>query len=101
MLMMVHDLALIRRLNLPIIIVVFSDCSLSLIRVSQERRGLPNCGVDFAAPDFAAIAQAFGIRARRAESLAAVRTEIERALIERCPMLLDVPIDLNEYHDLV
>ena len=101
MLMMLHDLALIRRLNLPIVIVVFSDSSLSLIRVSQERRGLPNCGVDFAAPDFAAIAQAFGIHARRAESLAAVRTEVERALIERLPVVLDVPIDPHEYYDLV
>jgi acetolactate synthase-1/2/3 large subunit len=101
LLMMLHDLALIRGLNLPIIIVVFSDSSLSLIRVSQERRGLPNCGVDFPAPDFAAIAQAFGIRARRVESLAAVRTEVERALAGRFPMLLDVPIDLNEYYDLV
>jgi acetolactate synthase-1/2/3 large subunit len=101
MLMMLHDLALIRRLNLPIIIVVFSDSSLSLIRVSQERRGLPNCGVDFPAPDFAAIAQAFGIHARRTESLAAVRTEVERALAGRFPVVLDVPIDPNEYGDLV
>jgi acetolactate synthase-1/2/3 large subunit len=101
MLMMLHDLALIRRLNLPIVVVVFSDSSLSLIRVSQQRRGLPNCGVDFPAPDFAAIAEAFGIRGRRAESVAAVRMEIERALAERFPVVLDVPIDPNEYEDLV
>jgi thiamine pyrophosphate-dependent acetolactate synthase large subunit-like protein len=101
MLMMLHDLVLIRELNLPIIIVVFSDSSLSLIRVSQQRRGFPNCGVDFPAPDFAAIAQAFGISARRAESLAAVKTEVERALVNRSPVLLDVPVDLGEYYDLV
>ncbi len=41
MLMMLHDLALIRELNLPVIMVVFSDSSLSLIRVSQQRRGFP------------------------------------------------------------
>jgi len=101
MLMMLHDLVLIRELDLPIIIVVFLDSSLSLIRVSQQRRGFPNYGVDFPAPDFAAIAQAFGISARRAESLAAVRTEVERALVNRSSVVLEVPVDLGEYYDLV
>jgi acetolactate synthase-1/2/3 large subunit len=101
MLMMLHDLVLIRELNLPILILVFSDSSLSLIRVSQQRRGLPNYGVDFPAPDFAAIAQAFGIPARRAESVAVVRTEVERALASRGPVVLDVPVDMSEYYDLV
>jgi len=50
------------------------------------------CGVDSPAPDFAATAQAFGICARRAESLAAVRTEVERALAEHLSEVLDVPI---------
>ena len=54
MLMMIHDLALIRELNLPIIIVVCTDRSLSLIRVSEHRRGIAPYGVDFAPPDFAA-----------------------------------------------
>ena len=40
MLMMLHDLALIRELALPIIVIVLSDRSLSLIRVSEERRGI-------------------------------------------------------------
>ncbi len=101
MLMMLHDLALIRELNLPVLIVVLSDSSLSLIRVSQERRGLPRYGVDFAAPDYAAIAQAFGIFGRRVENLAAVRAEVARALTNRRPVLLDVPVDLSEYYDLV
>ena len=39
MLMMVHDLTLIRELELPIVIVVFTDRSLSLIRVSESRKG--------------------------------------------------------------
>jgi acetolactate synthase-1/2/3 large subunit len=85
MLMMLHDLELIRELGLPIIIVVFSDSSLSLIRVSQQRRGLPTYGVDFPGPNFAAIAEAFGICGRRAESTGEVRMEVERALASRRP----------------
>jgi pyruvate dehydrogenase (quinone) len=81
--------------------VVFSDSSLSLIRVSQQRRGLPNCGVDFRAPDFVAIARAFGIAGRRSETIGAVRAEAERALAGREPVLLDVPVDAGEYLELV
>lgn len=101
MLMMMHDLVLIRELKLPILIVVLSDRSLSLIRVSAERRGYPPYGVDFQPPDFAGAAQAFGIAARRAGSLEEVRAGVEQALSERTPFLLDVPVDYREYYELV
>ena len=58
MLMMLHDLAMIRELRLPIVIVVFTDASLSLIRLAAERRKFEPVGVDFRPPDFAAAAQA-------------------------------------------
>jgi acetolactate synthase I/II/III large subunit len=101
MLMMLHDLVLIRELGLPILIVVLSDRSLSLIRVSEERRGFPAYGVDFTPPDFAAVAQAFGIAGRRVGSIAEAKTYAEKALTERAPFVLDVPIDFGEYYDLV
>ncbi len=101
MLMMLHDLALIRQLALPIIIVVLSDSSLSLIRVSAERRGFPPYGVDFTAPDFAAIAQGFGIESKRVAKISGIRECMERALAKKIPFLIDVPIDYREYYVLV
>jgi len=101
MLMMLHDLALIRELGLPLLMVVLSDRSLSLIRVSEERRGFPAYGVDFTPPDFAAIAQAFGIAGRRVGSIADAKSCAEEALTKRAPFVLDVPIDYREYYDLV
>jgi acetolactate synthase I/II/III large subunit len=101
MLMMSHDLVLIRELGLPIIIVVLKDNSLSLIRVAQERRGYPPCGVDFTSPDFAAIAEAFGICGQRAETVAQAQGALATALRRRTPFLLEVPVDLREYYDLV
>jgi acetolactate synthase-1/2/3 large subunit len=101
MLMMLHDLALIRDLALPILIVVFRDCSLSLIRLSGERRGYPPYGVDFTPPDFPAIAQAFGIAGRHASTLAEVRSYSEQALERRIPFLLEVPVDHREYRELI
>ena len=101
MLMMLHDLVLIRELGLPILIVVLSDRSLSLIRVSEERRGFPAYGVDFTPPDFAAIAQSFGIAGQRVSSITEAKSCAEKALTERAPFVLDVPIDYGEYYDLV
>ena len=101
MLMMLHDLALIRELGLPIIIVVLSDRSLSLIRVSEERRGISPYGVDFTPPDFAKIAEAFGLPSRKAQSIQEARSAVERALTGRTALLVDVPIDYREYYELV
>jgi acetolactate synthase-1/2/3 large subunit len=101
MLMMLHDLVLIRELGLPLLIVVLSDRNLSLIRVSEERRGFPAYGVDFTPPDFAAIAQAFGIAGRRVNSIAEAKSCAEEALTKRAPFVLDVPVDYREYYDLV
>jgi acetolactate synthase I/II/III large subunit len=101
MLMMLHDLALIRELGLPIVIVVLTDRSLSLIRVSEERRGIVPYGVDFTPPDFAKITEAFGIAGHKARDIADARNAVERALTTRTALLVDVPIDHREYYDLV
>lgn len=101
MLMMVHDLALIRELALPVILVVLVDRSLSLIRVSAERRGFEPYGVDFNPPDFTRIAQSFGIGSQRITSIRAAQACVETALAKRIPFLLEVPIDSREYSDLI
>ncbi|MGH9357664.1 MAG: thiamine pyrophosphate-dependent enzyme, partial [Terriglobia bacterium] len=101
MLMMAHDLVLIRELGLPIIMVCLTDGSLSMIRVSQERRGFEPCGVDFQPPSFAAMAEAFGIHGQQVRSIEGVRTGLQRALEQRRPILLEVHIDFREYYDLV
>ena len=101
MLMMLHDLALIRELGLPIIIVVLTDRSLSLIRVSEERRGIAPYGVDFTPPDFARIAEAFGVQGRKVQNIQEARAAVEQALHDRTALLVDVPIDYREYYGLV
>ena len=101
MLMMLHDLALIRDLRLPIVIVVLSDRSLSLIRVGAERRGFPPYGVDFAPPDFAAVAAAFGVSGKRVAGIEDAKQSVEQALHKRAPLVLEVPIDFTEYYELV
>ncbi len=101
MLMMLHDLTLIRELGLPIVIVVFTDASLSLIRLAAERRAFEPVGVDFRPPDFVAAARAFGIEADRASSVAHARELVERALTRRTPYLIEAPVDYREYRGVI
>ena len=101
MLMMLHYLAMIRELRLPIVIVVFTDASLSLIRLAAERRKFEPVGVDFRPPDFAAAAQAFGIEGRRASSITEARSLVEQALARRVPYLIEAPVDYREYREVI
>lgn len=97
LLMMQHNLVFVQHHRVPIIIVCLVDNSLSLIRVAQERRGLAPYGVDFPAPDFAAIARAYGISARRVRTIDALKSAIAQALESDGATVLHVPVDLREY----
>lgn len=58
--MVMGELATLRDLGLPVVIVVLVDNSLALIELKQSNTNLPNLGVDFDATDFVAIARAYG-----------------------------------------
>lgn len=58
--MVLGELATLRDRALPVVLVVFVDESLALIELKQRNSGLENLGVDFAATDFPAVAQALG-----------------------------------------
>ena len=54
------EMATLRDLQVPVIICVLVDASLTLIEMKQRGGQRPNLGVDFGATDFPAVAQAFG-----------------------------------------
>ena len=58
--MVLGELATLRDLGLPVVVVVLVDQSLGLIALKQKQMGLARAGVDFGASDFAAVAQAMG-----------------------------------------
>jgi len=86
------------RERLPVVIVVFNDSALSLIRVAQARRGLPDYGVGYGPVDFATVAAGLGAWSRRVTTLA----EFDRALAEAWhagrPAVIDALVDPTEYH---
>lgn len=74
--MVLGELATLRDLNLPVVIVVFIDESLALIELKQRKSKLANLGVDFGATDFPAVAEALG----GIGHLISNRSELENAL---------------------
>jgi len=86
------------RERLPVVIVVFNDSALSLIRVAEARRGLPDYGVGYGPVDFAMVAAGLGAWSRRVRTLA----ELDRALAEAWdagrPAVIDAIVDPTEYH---
>lgn len=97
MLMMLHNLVFLRQNRLPVIVVCFSDESLSLIRIAQQRRGLEPYGVDFPSPDFARVADGFGIRGTHVTTIDQLKQAVESALKANEPAVIDVPVNIHEY----
>ncbi|HEX4997298.1 MAG TPA: thiamine pyrophosphate-binding protein, partial [Terriglobia bacterium] len=96
-LMRVGDLETAAREQTPIVVVVFNDRLLNLVKLQQDRRGLRNLGVSFANSDFAAIARGFGFAARRVETEPEYAAALAEALGSGRPFLIDVAIDPNGY----
>jgi acetolactate synthase-1/2/3 large subunit len=85
------------RLKLPIVVVVFNDAGLSLIRVIQQKRGYPEYGVRYGPVDFAAAASALGAQGRRVGTIGELAQAVKDGLAADGPTLIDVPIDPTEY----
>ncbi|MCA8908679.1 MAG: thiamine pyrophosphate-binding protein, partial [Rhodospirillaceae bacterium] len=78
--MVLGELATLRDLGLPLIVVVLVDRSLALIEMKQRRSGLANRGVDFEGTDFSAVAAAFGGVGAVADSAATLTEALDGAL---------------------
>jgi len=97
MLMTLHNLTFMRQYGVPVVVVCFVDATLSLIRLAEERRGLDPYGVDFPAPEFARVAEGFGVRGVNAETLGGLQDAVRSAVAAREPAVVAVPVDINEY----
>jgi thiamine pyrophosphate-dependent acetolactate synthase large subunit-like protein len=77
--------------QLPVVVLLVNDNSLTLIRATQERRyGGRFIGVDLRNPDFETFARAFGVRYARADSDDALERALREALAAEAPALVEV-----------
>jgi acetolactate synthase-1/2/3 large subunit len=63
------ELATVAQERIPLTAVIVDDGGYGMLRYDQELAGRPTYGVDLHTPDFAALAQSFGIRAETVEGL--------------------------------
>lgn len=105
MLMTQGELAVAAERNLPIVVVVRNDASLSLIKLKQAKMnlapqaggGLPYSSTDFVSPRFDIIAQGFGARGVRVDDIASFDQALREAVAGRRFTVIDAQVDPSEY----
>jgi pyruvate dehydrogenase (quinone) len=93
--MMLGELLTIAQYQLPVKIVLFNNHRLGMVQLEQEAAGLPHYGCDLKNPNFAALAEAVGLRGLRVEDPTRVRPALAEAMASPGPVLLDMVTDPN------
>jgi acetolactate synthase-1/2/3 large subunit len=97
LMMVAGELATAAAAGAKLVTVVFNDGALSLIDIKQQQRQLPPEGVRWPRPDFARVAEGFGVRGFVAADEAAYRGSLRAALAHDGPSLIDVHVDPAGY----
>ena len=95
--MVLGELATLRDLGLPLIVVVFVDASLALIELKQRGQGYANVGVDFGASDFPAVARAFDMHGVWIDDRDGLESALGEALERKGSTLLACRIGARAY----
>ncbi|MGZ8703020.1 MAG: thiamine pyrophosphate-dependent enzyme, partial [Gaiellaceae bacterium] len=96
--MTLAELETLTRLDLPVVVVVFNDSTLSLIAAKQSPDGHGgDDAVRYRTTDFAAIARGCGMWAESVHDVDALDELMRAALARRGPALLDVAVDPSGY----
>src|SRR5437763_11495990 len=94
--MLMGDFLSLAQLGLPVKVVVFNNGALGFIELEQKSTGFLSFGTDFKNPNFAAMAEAAGIRGIRLEKSAEVEQGIAAALAHPGPVLVDAVVNRTE-----
>jgi acetolactate synthase I/II/III large subunit len=96
-LMCLGELRTAAEVGADVCIVVFNDGRLSLIDIKREERQMPDLGLGWERPDFAAIARGFGFMAWRPETPDQLEAACQEAAAASGPRLIDAQIDSSGY----
>jgi pyruvate dehydrogenase (quinone) len=94
--MLMGDFISLAQLNLPLKVIVFNNGSLGFIELEQKSTGFLDYGTELANPNFAAMAQAMGIRGIRLTAPNEVEDGIADALAHGGPVLVDAVVNRAE-----
>ncbi|WP_426418946.1 ubiquinone-dependent pyruvate dehydrogenase [Bradyrhizobium genosp. A] len=94
--MLMGDLLTLVQHRLPAKVVVFNNGALGFIELEQKSTGILNFGTELNNPNFAAMAEAVGIRGIRIEDPAKVEEGITAAFAHDGPVLIDAVVSRTE-----
>jgi acetolactate synthase-1/2/3 large subunit len=96
-LMTIAELQTAERENLPIIVLVFDDREIGMIRVKQEIKGIPLHGVQIGGVDWEKLAQSFGADGVVVETEQALSKALAAAVKSNRTTVIGVRIDASGY----
>jgi pyruvate dehydrogenase (quinone) len=94
--MLMGDFISLTQLKLPVKVVVFNNGTLGFVELEQKSTGFLDFGTELKNPNFAAMAEAVGIRGIRLEDPAEVGDGIAAALAHDGPVLVDAVVNRTE-----
>jgi pyruvate dehydrogenase (quinone) len=94
--MLMGDFLSLVQLKLPIKVVVFNNSSLGFVAMEQQVGGMLDVGTGLENPNFAALAQAVGIKGLRVEDPGQVDEAVQQALATPGPVLVDAVVSKAE-----
>jgi pyruvate dehydrogenase (quinone) len=94
--MLMGDFLSLVQLGLPVKVCIFNNGALGFIELEQKSTGFLDFGTEFKNPNFAAMAEAIGIRGIRLERPSEVEDGIAAALAHDGPVLIDAVVNRQE-----
>ncbi len=96
-LMTIGELAIAAERDLPLVVIVINDAALALIKLKQSKMQMARRAVDFSSPRYDLIAQGFGAKGVRVDSIQAFSDALAEAVSEHRLTVIDAVIDPAEY----
>jgi pyruvate dehydrogenase (quinone) len=94
--MLMGDVITLVQGKLPVKVVVYNNGTLGFVALEMKASGFLETGTDLQNPDFAAMARAIGIHARRVEKPGDLEAAVTEFLAHNGPALLDVVTNKQE-----
>lgn len=91
-----QEIEVAMRLNIPIVILIWSDSAYGLIEWKQMNQFKRTSNIDFTNPDFVKYAEAFGAKGYRIEKTEDLLPTLEKALADNTVTIIDCPVDYSE-----
>jgi len=91
-----QDLETAVRLDLDLIVLIFNDTGLGMIRAKQMANGQGHYGVEFNNPDFVEFANSFGAHGHRLDDPGQFRLLLDEAVSQGGVHIIDVPIEAKQ-----